>query len=79
MHNESPHSRGYGGNGQLGQGDKANRGDQPSSMGANLPAVDLGVGRKVLSMSARGGHTCCILDDLTVKCFGENSQGQLGE
>jgi alpha-tubulin suppressor-like RCC1 family protein len=69
--------------GQLGLGDKNNRGDNSGEMGDNLPAVDLGTGRVATVVSARGYfHTCALLDDTSVKCWGsregENNQGALG-
>ncbi len=64
--------------GQLGLGDTMNRGGQDGGMGANLPTVDLGTSRTVLEITAGGDHTCALLDDFTVKCWGYNDQGQLG-
>ena len=69
---------GYNFFGQLGLGDTADRGDAPGEMGASLPAVDLGVGRTVTSVSAGTEHACALLDDGTVKCWGGNRSGQLG-
>lgn len=66
--------------GQLGQDDTINRGDAATvghTMAALLP-VDLGVGRTAKSVSASVFHTCAILDDNTVKCWGGNANGQLG-
>ena len=66
--------------GQLGQDDTIKRGDSNTSghtMAALLP-VDLGVGRTAKSVSASVFHTCAILDDNTVKCWGGNANGQLG-
>ena len=40
--------------------------------------VDLGVGRTAISVSAGHSHTCAILDDYSTKCWGSNSDGQLG-
>ncbi|KAJ1473409.1 regulator of chromosome condensation 1/beta-lactamase-inhibitor protein II [Baffinella frigidus] len=66
-------------NGQLGYGDKLDRGDDNTNeMGARLPAVDLGAGRTALSITATYRHTCALLDDATVKCWGSNDYGQLG-
>ena len=60
---------GHNSNGQLGLGDKNNRGDNSGEMGDNLPAVDLGTGRVATVVSARGYfHTCALLDDTSVKC-----------
>ncbi len=64
--------------GQLGYGDTSIRGDAPSEMGNNLPTVNLGTGRKAKSIVAGGTHTCAILDNSTVKCWGLNDRGQLG-
>jgi len=64
--------------GQLGLGDTDNRGDNSSEMGIYLPAVDLGTGRTATAIEAGDHHTCAILDDASLKCWGSNSSGQLG-
>jgi E3 ubiquitin-protein ligase HERC3 len=64
--------------GNLGLGDVDRRGDQPGEMGANLPEVDLGTGRTAVLLASGGEHTCALLDNDTVKCWGYNSGGQLG-
>jgi len=64
--------------GQLGLGDTQNRGDTPGEMGANLPTVDLGAGRKALQLVAGAHFNCARLDNSQVKCWGENGSGQLG-
>ena len=69
---------GYNNNGQLGLGDTNNRGDGSSEMGDNLPIVDLGTGRTAVQISASQSHTCVIPDDGSVKCWGNNIDGQLG-
>jgi alpha-tubulin suppressor-like RCC1 family protein len=72
---------GYNAYGQLGLGDTFNRPnpDVPTmGMGDELPAVDLGDGRTAVSIAAGFDHTCALLDDETVKCWGSNSNGQLG-
>jgi cysteine-rich repeat protein len=64
--------------GQLGLGDTAQRGDDPGEMGDALPAVDLGAGKLAVGISAGYYHTCALLNDGTVKCWGRNMNGQLG-
>ncbi len=63
--------------GQLGLGHTNNRGDNSSFMGDNLLAVDLGTTAKAIS--AGDSHTCAILDNSQVKCWGDNTYGQLGQ
>ncbi len=43
-----------------------------------MPTVDLGTGRTVLSVTAGMEHTCALLDSGDVKCWGDNTHGQLG-
>ncbi|MBM4375767.1 MAG: hypothetical protein FJ095_11835 [Deltaproteobacteria bacterium] len=64
--------------GQLGLGDTSRRGNNPGEMGDSLPAVDLGKGKKAMAIVAGAEHTCALLDDSTVKCWGGNDFGQLG-
>lgn len=63
----------------LGYGDTADRGDDPGEMGDNLPPVDLGTGRSAVQVSVSNWfHACVILDDGTLRCFGNNDYGNLG-
>jgi E3 ubiquitin-protein ligase HERC3 len=64
-------------NGGLGTGDTANRGGS-TLVGDNLPTINLGLGRTVQAISPGYWHTCALLDDNTVKCWGANWSGQLG-
>ena len=64
--------------GQLGLGGTDSRGDDPREMGSALKYVNLGSNRTAKAISAGNSHTCAILDDDTVKCWGTNSHGQLG-
>ena len=66
--------------GQLGLGDTDHRGDgsPAGAMGDNLLAVDLGYGRTAKHVTAGGYHTCALLDDDSVKCWGRSNYGQLG-
>ncbi len=63
--------------GQLGYNDVLVRGATAGSM-ASLPSVNLGTGRTAKKLALGSQHTCAILDNDTVKCWGKNSDGQLG-
>ncbi len=62
--------------GQLGLGDVENRGDAPGEMGDALPFVD--VGGDVRRVELGYAHGCALLVDGRLKCWGKNTQGQLG-
>jgi alpha-tubulin suppressor-like RCC1 family protein len=47
-------------------------------MGDNLPAVNLGTRRHAVSVSAGAYHTCAVLDNASIKCWGYNYDGKLG-
>ena len=64
--------------GQLGLGDLFPRGDGPGEMGDSLPAVSLGSGQTAVALTAGRFHTCALLDNSSVKCWGYNGDGQLG-
>ena len=66
------------GSGQLGLGGTSDRGDDANEMGGRLPFVDLGGGAPLLSVAVGGGHACALLFGGAVKCWGDNSYGQLG-
>ncbi|NCZ93051.1 MAG: hypothetical protein EBZ00_03610, partial [Actinobacteria bacterium] len=65
--------------GQLGYGDTSNRGDAANEMGSNLPAVQFPTGRTARNIVAGANHTCALLDDASVICWGANEYGQLGQ
>jgi alpha-tubulin suppressor-like RCC1 family protein len=69
---------GDGGTGRLGQDSQTTLGDLPSEMGTNLPAIDLGLGRTALAVSAGAEHTCALLDNATLKCWGSGDSGRRG-
>jgi|LWDU01.1.fsa_nt_gi alpha-tubulin suppressor-like RCC1 family protein len=78
LDNSSIKCWGYNASGQLGLGDTNNRGDASGEMGDNLTAINLGTGRTATAIEAGGNHTCAILDDASLKCWGKNNLGQLG-
>ena len=48
--------------------------DKPSPTTVQLP-----LGRTVLAMSLGNSHTCAILDDFSIRCWGKNDNGQIGD
>jgi len=69
---------GRGDSGQLGYEASNALGDAAGEMGQSLPAVALGTGRTAVSISAGDYHTCAVLDNGSLKCWGSASYGQLG-
>lgn len=65
-------------NGKLGLGDEDARGDGAGEMGDTLPYVDLGVGRFARQIAGGSLHTCALLDNYKVKCWGSNTNGRAG-
>ncbi len=67
---------GNGANGRLGYGNINRIGDNelPDAAGP----VQVGVGRTVRSVAAGDHHTCALLDNGTVRCWGEAINGKLG-
>ena len=63
---------GYNANGELGDGTNTNR-DTPTQTSS------LGIGRTVIAISSGYFHTCAILDDGSVGCWGRNNDDQLGD
>jgi alpha-tubulin suppressor-like RCC1 family protein len=61
--------------GQLGQGNTNNIGNDA---GESTVPVDLG-GHDAVDVSAGQEHTCAVLDDGSVRCWGRNDRGQLGQ
>lgn len=69
---------GYGLYGQLGTEGTANVGQAGGQMGGALDPIDLGTGRTATQIACGDYHSCALLDDGTVKCWGRNNMGQLG-
>ena len=62
--------------GQLGYGNTAHIGDD--ELPSSVAPVNLGQGRTATAISAGRAHTCAVLDDGSVRCWGDGAQGQLG-
>jgi len=67
--------------GQIGDGRMVS---QPGAIQTNFDRavptlVNLGVGRTAIAVSAGMHHTCAILDDQSMKCWGENIRGEIGD
>jgi hypothetical protein len=67
---------GYNGDGQLGYGNTDNIGDNETP--ASAGPVNLGAGRTAVALSAGYAFTCAVLDNRTVRCWGDTTDGQLG-
>ena len=67
---------GFGGNGRLGTGNVQSIGDNEAP--ASIAPIDLGPGRTAKGISAGDNHTCAILDDASVRCWGFGDSGRLG-
>ena len=62
--------------GQLATGDSVNHGDGTGAMGNSLVVVPLP--RPAVSVASGDDHSCAIMDNGTVKCWGHNAHGELG-
>ena len=60
-------------NGELGDGTTTDRTAPPST------DVNLGSGYTAIGISSGDGHTCAMLDDGDMKCWGARGGGQLGD
>ena len=70
--NNSLYCWGKGENGRLGNGNLNDHNIKTPLF------VDFGTGKNVSKLAVGGRHTCAILNDNTTKCWGYNSDGQLG-
>jgi len=79
LDNGSAKCWGYNQNGPLGIDNNTpnTMGDSSGEM-AQLTGINLGTGRTATSISAGTQHTCALLDNASVKCWGYNLYGQLG-
>ena len=68
---------GSGAYGQLGQETTDDLGDAPGEMAA-LRAVYLGAGKTAIAVSVGYSHSCAILNDRSLKCWGMGNDGRLG-
>jgi len=64
--------------GQLGTESSLTVGNLPNEMGEYLQQTSFGSGRNVLDLSGGSDHSCAILDNYDLKCFGRNDLGQCG-
>ena len=58
-------------NGQIGDGSSSNR--------STPVAVDLGTNKTAVSISTYWDTVCAVLNDASVKCWGYNYQGEIGD
>jgi alpha-tubulin suppressor-like RCC1 family protein len=70
---------GRGNYGRLGHDATENVGDGTGPDVADVDPVDLGPGRTATAVAAGNEHTCALLDDHTVKCWGAAEAGALGQ
>lgn len=62
--------------GQLGLGDRADRGGAPDSVPARLASVALGPGAAATFVAAGEAHTCAVLASGEVACWGRDEMGE---
>ena len=77
LDNASVKCWGYNGYGQLGIDNSTSMGDGAGEM-ALIPTVNLGTGRTATAVSVGYQHSCAVLDNASIKCWGRNENGQLG-
>ena len=70
---------GYNNYGQLGQENNSQQGHQSNDMGESLAFTNLGTNLTATQIVAGSEHTCALISDGSVKCWGRNDYGQLGQ
>jgi alpha-tubulin suppressor-like RCC1 family protein len=63
---------------KLGFEAQGNIGDDPNEMGDNLPIVNLGANRIPTAIAVGAGHSCALLSNGAITCWGVNYRGELG-
>ena len=76
LDNGSVRCWGFNAYGQLGNGNTSRIGDDETP--GSIPPVDLGAGRTAVAISTGWSHTCAILDNGSMKCWGNGESGKLG-
>mmetsp|Transcript_43177 Transcript_43177/g.101492 ORF Transcript_43177/g.101492 Transcript_43177/m.101492 type:complete len:1314 (-) Transcript_43177:47-3988(-) len=59
-------------------GDNISRGSVDHQMGDSLPQIDFGKLLSPRTMALGTEHACAVLNDSSVKCWGDNAHGSLG-
>ena len=79
LHNGTVRCWGNNSLGQLGLGNTNPIGMTSDTLPDSVPPVDLGPGRTALQISAGYDHTCALLDNHSVLCWGNGAGGDLGQ
>jgi len=69
---------GHNDHGKLGQTLGANIGDGIGPSVADVSPLSFGASRVAVQLTAGSAHACALLDNHSVQCWGNNSDGQLG-
>jgi len=64
---------------RMGAGDGPDAGSLADASFTPTPVEGLDRPARQIAMSPSGHHACALLDDATVRCWGDNSSGQLGD
>ncbi|MGB1017115.1 MAG: RCC1 domain-containing protein, partial [Nannocystaceae bacterium] len=76
LHSGTVRCWGRGGMGELGHASTSNIGGMPDNQATD--ALDIDLGGIAVELVAGGRHTCARLEDASIRCWGDNSNGQLG-